>query len=384
MTPLAPRLKGAEMGGKEEQETEDPRYDSDDDLWSDDERAVGDLNDEAEGEIESFLPQNHAEVKRFNKIQNELLGNVGVGGAGPKGGTGTGTGGASHGKVPNLNITQTVRHGEDPHGMNQGVVGWRKLPRPEIPMKFFQKCLQTKTLGPDLTSSSPSHSSSANQPNNPVFLIPLSPVEACQYEPMAFTVEIESIFIPDARKDMDRVLANIERNIEREEELSKNIPTNELLLFGKAEMMTSVDNFVANQYKLDKELRNHVDPVQEAIEKAILAAKTSNIAEMEDALDEEDISVETADQYGNTLLILAAQQGSKKMCRYLLRRGANMNAQSLSGQTALHYCYAYSHRDLGAYLIEKVPLLLLPYPLLPLLLLLSARVLMTPSSMLKA
>jgi hypothetical protein len=50
--------------------------------------------------------------------------------------------------------------------------------------------------------------------------------------------------------------------------------------------MTSVDNFVANQYKLDKELRNHVDPVQEAIEKAILAAKTSNIAEMEDALDD--------------------------------------------------------------------------------------------------
>jgi hypothetical protein len=228
--------------------------------------------------------------------------------------------------------------------MNQGVLGWRKLPRPNIPSKFFQKCQQTKTLGPDLNSLS-------NQPNHPIFLIPLSPVDACQYEPMTFTVDIESIFIPNARLDMDRVLTNIERNINREEILSKNIPTNELLLFGQVGEMTSVDQFVTNQYKLDKEL--NMDPVQEAIEKAILAAKTSNLSEMEDAL-EEDISINTTDQYGNTLLILAAQQGSKRMCKYLLRRGANMNAQSLTGQTALHYCYAYSHDDLGDYLKSRV------------------------------
>jgi hypothetical protein len=343
--------------------------------------------------VSPFLPQTHADVKKFNKIQNELLGNIGTATyGGNKGGDGKGGGARGGGKsgIPSLNIAGTVRHGEDPHENNAGVIGWRKLPRPEIPKKFFEKCLQTKTLGPDLTSGSSGvggttsgrnggptsgPTSGSNRGPNPVFLIPLSPVEACQYEPMTFTVDIESIFIPDARKDMDRVLANIERNIEREEELSKNIPTNELLLFGKAEAMTSVDNFVANQYKYDKEMKN-MDPIQEAIEKAILAAKTSNIAEMEDALDEAtgptaggagggagggggglgggEVSVETADQYGNTLLILAAQQGSKKMVRYLLRRGANVNAQSLSGQTALHYCFAYSHQDLGRYLIEKV------------------------------
>eukprot|EP01033_Poteriospumella_lacustris_P018563 gene18563-13367_t len=69
---------------------------------------------------------------------------------------------------------------------------------------------------------------------------------------------------------------------------------------------------------------------------------------MEDALAEE-IPVNTADQFGNTLLILAAQQGSRRMCKFLLRRGANINMQNLSGNTALHYCYAYGNKTLGEY-----------------------------------
>ena len=60
-----------------------------------------------------------------------------------------------------------------------------------------------------------------------------------------------------------------------------------------------------------------------------------------------------ADVYGNTLLILAAQQGSKRMCKFLLRRGADMNAQSLTGNTVLHYCYAYSHGHLAEYLKSR-------------------------------
>jgi len=73
---------------------------------------------------------------------------------------------------------------------------------------------------------------------------------------------------------------------------------------------------------------------------------------MEDAL-EVDININTADQFGNTLLILAAQQGSKRMCKFLLRRGANINLQSLVGNTVLHYCYAYSQFELGEYLKNK-------------------------------
>ena len=41
------------------------------------------------------------------------------------------------------------------------------------------------------------------------------------------------------------------------------------------------------------------------------------------------------------------------MCKFLLRRGANINIQNLSGNTALHYCYAYSNLELADYLKSK-------------------------------
>ncbi len=42
------------------------------------------------------------------------------------------------------------------------------------------------------------------------------------------------------------------------------------------------------------------------------------------------------------------------MCKFLLRRGAKINAQNLVGNTALHYCYAYHHPELGEYLKSRV------------------------------
>ena len=151
--------------------------------------------------------------------------------------------------------------------------------------------------------------------NIPIFLVPISPVDACQYIPDNFAANVESIFIPDAKKDMERAMATVERNIKREEDLANNVATDDLLLFGAAEETTATDKYVAKQYKEDKNA--FVDPKEGAMRKAILAAKSNNVAEMEDAL-EEAIPINTADQFGNTLLILAAQQGSKRMCKFLL------------------------------------------------------------------
>lgn len=47
-------------------------------------------------------------------------------------------------------------------------------------------------------------------------------------------------------------------------------------------------------------------------------------------------------------------QGSKRMVKYLLRRGAFLNAQNSTGNTALHYCYTYGHTELADYLKAKV------------------------------
>ena len=98
-----------------------------------------------------------------------------------------------------------------------------------------------------------------------------------------------------------------------------------------------------------EEVRRPIDNVA----RAVLAVKNHNIAELEKVLDTEGLSVETRDQHGNTLLILACQQGSKKLAKFMLRRGANINAQNNGGNTSLHYLYEYKHVALAEYLLRK-------------------------------
>lgn len=299
----------------------EPEFDSDDDLWSDDEQEAGDYDEENLGD----LPQNHQDANALRRKRHKDLKGEEV---------------SVPSQVPFLNLKGAGVVKED--DLADVGAGWRRLPRPEVPTKFFHKCTQTKTIGPDKLS--------CNTSNVPIFLTPISPVDACQYVPQNFTTEIESIFVPDCKRDMERAIATMERNIRREEELSKNVPTDDLLLFGAAAETTANDNYIAKQYKEDQQA--FVDPKEKGMRKAILAAKSNNIAQMEDALEEE-VPINTADQFGNTLLILAAQQGSKRMAKFLLRRGANINMQSLKGNTALHFCYAYSFPELGEYLKKK-------------------------------
>lgn len=307
----------------------EPEIDSDDDLWSDDDIEVGDFDADDIGETPEGL-EDVAYLKRkaFRDTQDVI--NV-------------------PGNVPFLNLMdQGLSSKEDESGKGAG--GWRKLARPELHPKFFHQCGQTRTLGP--------YKEYSNTSNVPIYLTPISPVDACQYEPENFAIPVDVMFVSDAKKDMARALATLERNIKREELLSKNLLTDDLLLFGEANEMTGADLFVAKQYKDDQQEQR--DPREVAIDLALLAAKSSNIAQMEDAL-EEDIPINTSDQFGNSLLLLAAQQGSMRMVKFLLRRGANMNFQNLTGNTAMHYCHAYSAHALGHYLKSKVSIFIFIY-----------------------
>jgi hypothetical protein len=300
------------------EDVKESEFDSDDELWSDDEDEAGDFDAEADlGE----MPQNHNDIREMKKreFQANIQGEVHV---------------PDH--IPFLNLRAKGLAKDEG---NEQAAGWRRLPRPEVGGSFYARCKKKLTLGPDEENTI--------KPNAPTFMLPISPVDACAYDMPNFECNVESIFIPDARKDMERSLATVQRNIKREEELSRNLPTDDLLLFGEAKENTHVDMFLAKQYEEDQDA--FVDPREAAMDKALLAAKSNNISEMEDAL-EEDIPINTADQYGNTLLILAAQQGSKRMVKFLLRRSADINAQSVVGNTCLHYCYAYSHTTLGDYL----------------------------------
>ena len=67
----------------------------------------------------------------------------------------------------------------------------------------------------------------------------------------------------------------------------------------------------------------------------------------------EGISPDSKDQFGNTLLIVAAQNNNKRILKICLRYGAQINMQNLMGNTALHFAKQYGYSEIFEYLIIK-------------------------------
>lgn len=53
------------------------------------------------------------------------------------------------------------------------------------------------------------------------------------------------------------------------------------------------------------------------------------------------VPADVRDDHGNTILLVACQNGHKRAVKAALRRGADMNARNYRGNTALHFCYAF-------------------------------------------
>lgn len=74
---------------------------------------------------------------------------------------------------------------------------------------------------------------------------------------------------------------------------------------------------------------------------------------LEKVLDQ-GFDVDTMDQKGNTLLIVACQNLNRRMVEMLLDRRANVDHQNLLGNTPLHFAMAYEPAgELGEYLISR-------------------------------
>ena len=56
---------------------------------------------------------------------------------------------------------------------------------------------------------------------------------------------------------------------------------------------------------------------------------------------------------GNSLLIVAAQNNQKDICKALHNRGADLDTQNRLGQTALHFAFAFGYTELGKWLVQK-------------------------------
>ena len=56
----------------------------------------------------------------------------------------------------------------------------------------------------------------------------------------------------------------------------------------------------------------------------------------------------------NIIKINIQQSGkNKRLLKFLLRRGANINATNLAGNTCLHYLYEYKNEEMAKYFLRK-------------------------------
>lgn len=74
------------------------------------------------------------------------------------------------------------------------------------------------------------------------------------------------------------------------------------------------------------------------VEDVFSYARHGRCEEME-RLFAKGLPVDVRDAFGSTVLIIACQNGNKRVAKAVLRRGANINARNHKGNTPLHYCY---------------------------------------------
>lgn len=61
----------------------------------------------------------------------------------------------------------------------------------------------------------------------------------------------------------------------------------------------------------------------------------------------------TDEKFGNTMLMMACQNGNMKIIKYLIAKGANPNAQNKVGQSAAHFAIAFKFFDVSHWLFEN-------------------------------
>ena len=81
-------------------------------------------------------------------------------------------------------------------------------------------------------------------------------------------------------------------------------------------------------------------------------ARHGRIDEVRSAL-ESGMPVNARDPHGNTLVMVACQNGQKRIVKLAMRYNAELNLRNRSGNTALHFCFMYAYYNLGEYLISK-------------------------------
>ena len=81
-------------------------------------------------------------------------------------------------------------------------------------------------------------------------------------------------------------------------------------------------------------------------------ARHNRLAELKAVLDH-GVDPNSRDKAGNTILIVAAQNGNKAVVKAALRHGAIINMTNCVGNTALHFANEFKYQKLATYLVSK-------------------------------
>lgn len=65
------------------------------------------------------------------------------------------------------------------------------------------------------------------------------------------------------------------------------------------------------------------------------------------------LNPDSKDEYGNTILTIAAQNDNKRIVKLALRYGSRINMPNSMGNTALHFAAEYNYNTVYEYLIQK-------------------------------
>jgi len=329
--------------------------------WSDESDEAGDVEDWAKRFDDRALPQDHADARdmrmleiRESKVldkERDAPGFVpdwvpavpGVGELGPRGPAPP----YGHPKWRRLEFHLKGRY-------------WRVLPRIRARPGFVKRPRETVTiasddgcwLNKDLSNSIPGfrmqgihrHTTDDRSWGE-------SPTD---WRPeWSRTRRLPVVFVTDALDDVARVLSSTRRRMDREAHHTTPMLLVECVDRG-ARATTTVEERVAEDELKAKMANLSIKPKKEAlIERAVFAARTANLADLEECLDTYSLDIESRDPAGNTLLCLVVQQNERGVAKYLLRRGADINAQNFVGNAPLHFAFGYSYDDLGNYLLSK-------------------------------
>ena len=84
------------------------------------------------------------------------------------------------------------------------------------------------------------------------------------------------------------------------------------------------------------------------VKEVLSFARHGKREEVEEAL-QAGYPIDATDENGNTLFIVACQNGQKKIAKMASDAGADLNRQNSGGNTALHFLYTFGYADLATY-----------------------------------